>query len=109
LVQGGHVSQKILGFGIYLLCHEFLFLETHLMSQKKELTNPVNLSLSDLNLDPHVKTFEILKRAWIKMSGCLHLAWACELGHIRLRGVPSLTHIGAARLHRFVMEGCFFY
>ena len=41
------------------------------MSQKEELPKPVNSSLSDLNLDPHVKTFEFLKRARIKLSGCL--------------------------------------
>jgi len=30
----------------------------------------VILSLLDLNLDPHVKTFEFLKMSWLKMSGC---------------------------------------
>jgi len=44
------------------------------MSQKEELPKPVNLSLSDLNLDTHVKTFEFLKRAWINEAAELEIS-----------------------------------
>ena len=67
-------ARKFLDLVFCMCCHENLFLETHLIPWKAELPKPVTLSLLDLNLDPHVKTFEFLKMSWLNMSGCLYMS-----------------------------------